>query len=61
MRGACLSLWETAAMLDLPVQGVHPKQSMGTVAFKKPASSQELQQYEPNNIQKAHPKMQHHT
>jgi hypothetical protein len=54
-------LWETAAVLDLPVQGVHPKQSMGTVAFKTPASSQELEQYEQNNIQKAHPKMQHHT
>jgi hypothetical protein len=48
-------------MLDLPVQGVHPKQGMGTVVFKTPASSQELEQYEQNNIQKAHPKMQHHT
>jgi hypothetical protein len=57
---ACLSSWETAAMLDLPVQRVHPKQSMGRVAFKIPASSQELAQYEPNNIQKAHPKI-HHT
>jgi hypothetical protein len=33
---------------------------MGRVAFKIPASSQELAQYEPNNIQKAHPKI-HHT
>ncbi len=61
MWGAYLSLWETAAMLDLPVQGVHQKQGMGTVVFKTPASSQELEQYEQNNIQKAHPKMQHHT
>jgi hypothetical protein len=60
MWAACLSSWETAAMLDLPVQRVHPKQSMGRVAFKIPASSQELAQYEPNNIQMEHPKI-HHT